>query len=70
MIEQTAMEGPEPRVVSVENDDDAAPRWHQHGIAYSARKSLAVDLYDLELCPCKCIGCDMLVRLIMTSSTR
>ena len=57
MIEQMAVEGPEPRIVRVENDGDGAPGRHQYRVARGAGKALAVDL-------------DMPVRLIITSSTR
>ena len=51
MIEQMAVEGPEPGIVRIENDGDGAPRRHQYRVAHGAGKALAVDLDDLELVP-------------------
>jgi hypothetical protein len=70
VIEKMAVESPKPRIVGIEGRHDTPSRRHQHCVSHRAGKPLAVDLDNLELGPCKCIGCGILVWLIITSSAR
>src|ERR1700751_1068544 len=47
VIQQMAVEGPQPRIVGIESDDHAAARCDQHGVAHCAQKPLSIDLDDL-----------------------
>lgn len=51
VVEQMAMQCPQPRIVGVEGDHDPASRRDQHRVAYRAGKALAVDFDDLKFVP-------------------
>src|SRR6516165_3987714 len=53
MVRQMAVEGPEPRIVCIEDDGHAASRRHKNGVAHGTGEALPVDLLTTwNLCPC------------------
>ena len=64
------MHRPDSGIVSVKGDGDLRAWRNRESIAQCSGYLLAVNLYNLESCPCKCIGCPMLVELVNAIPTR